>query len=107
MPAEVDPVGAENVIRGPRSGLSWNGLRRLLGRQHRGRFFAQPDTLLRWHRAMVRRKWTQPHRSGRPGIPVGPTAVILRLARENRTWGYRRIHGELAWSGVVLAGSSV
>jgi hypothetical protein len=72
------------------------GLSRLLDRQRRGRFFVQPDTLLRWHRDLVRRKWAQPHRSGRPSIPAGTTAMTLRLARENPTWGYRRIHGELA-----------
>jgi transposase InsO family protein len=84
------------------------GLSRLLDRQRRGRFFVQPDTLLRWHRDLVRRKWTQPHRSGRPSIPAGTTAMTLRLARENPTWGYRRIHGG-AWPGpgVILAPSSV
>ncbi len=82
-------------------------LSRLLDRQRRGRFFVQPDALLRWHRDLVRRKWTQPHRSGRPSIPAGTTAMILRLARENPTWGYRRIHGELPRSGVILARSSV
>jgi hypothetical protein len=43
----------------------------------------------------------------RPSIPAGTVAVILRLARENHSWGYRRIHGELARIGVVLAPSSV
>jgi putative transposase len=82
-------------------------LSRLLDRQRRGRFFVQPDALLRWHRDLVRRKWTQPHRSGRPSIPAGTTAMILRLASENPTCGYRRIHGELPRSGVILAHSSV
>jgi putative transposase len=67
----------------------------------------QPETLLRWHRDLVRRKWTQPHRPGRPSIPAGTVAIICRLAHENRTWGYRRIHGELARMGVVLSPSSV
>jgi len=67
----------------------------------------KPETLLRWHRDLVRRKWTQPHRPGRPSIPAGTVAIILRLARENSTWGYRRIQGELARMGVVLAPSSV
>ena len=83
------------------------GLGRLLDRRRRARFFVQPDTLIRWHRDLVRRKWTQPHRQGRPSIPTGTVAVILRLARENSTWGYRRIQGELARMGVILAPSSV
>src|SRR5664279_446972 len=83
------------------------GLGRLLDRRRRGRFFVQPDTLLRWHRDLVRRKWTQRRRSGRPSITAGTVAIIVRLARENPTWGYRRIQGELATTGVVVAPSSV
>ena len=48
-----------------------------------------------------------PHRPGRPSIPAGTVSIVLRLARENPTWGYRRIQGELATMGVVLAPSSV
>jgi putative transposase len=84
------------------------GLARLLPRQHLGRFFVQPATLLRWHRALVAKRWTYPHRRpGRPGIAKGTTALVLRLARENSTWGYRRIQGELATMGIVIAPSSV
>jgi transposase InsO family protein len=83
------------------------GLGRLLDRRRRGRFFVQPETLLRWHRDLVRRKWTQPHRPGRPSIPAGTVAIICLLARENPTWGYRRIQGELARMGIVVAPSSV
>jgi putative transposase len=83
------------------------GLSRLMDRRRRARFFVQPDTLLRWHRDLVRRKWTNAHRPGRTGIPAGTVAIILRLARENPTWGYRRIQGELSTMGVVLAPSSV
>jgi putative transposase len=84
------------------------GLSRLLGRRRRrGRFFVQPETLLRWHRDLVRRKWTYAHRPGRPSIPAGTVSIILRLARENPTWGYRRIQGEPARMGVALAPSSV
>jgi len=83
------------------------GLSRLVSRARRGRFFVQPETLLRWHRDLVCRRWTYPHRSGRPSVPVGTVGIVLQLARENFTWGYRRIHGELAMMGIRLAPSSV
>ena len=84
------------------------GLSRLLSPARRGRFLVQPETLLRWHRDLMRRKWTySQRRPGRPSIPVGTVSVILRLAKENPMWGYRRIHGELATMGVRLAPSSV
>ncbi len=83
------------------------GLGRLITRTKQHRFFVQPDTLLRWHRELVRRKWTYPKPSGRPRIPAGTVRVVVRLASENPTWGYRRIHGELATLGVELAPASV
>jgi len=83
------------------------GLSRHLGRRRLGRFFVQPETLLFWHRDLVRRKWIYAHRPGRPSIPAGTVEIILRLARENPTLGYRRIQGELTMMGVALAPSSV
>jgi transposase InsO family protein len=84
------------------------GLSRLLSAARRGRFFVQPETLLRWHRELVRRKWTYSHRPpGRPAVRAGTVSLVLRLATENPTWGYRRIQGELATMGVRLAPSSV
>jgi putative transposase len=91
----------------PQDRALFAGLSRLMDRRRRGRFIVQPETLLRWHRELVRRKWTQRRRPGRPSIPAGTVAIILRLARENPTWGYRRIQGELATMGIVLAPSSV
>jgi putative transposase len=83
-------------------------LARLLSGQRLGRFFVQPATLLRWHRDFVAKRWTYPHgRSGRPPIAKGTTAVVVRLAKENPSWGYRRIHGELAIMGIEIAASSV
>ena len=58
-------------------------LGRLMDRRRWGGCFVQPETLLRWHRDLVRRKWIYARRPGRPSIPVGTVAIILRLAREN------------------------
>jgi putative transposase len=66
----------------------------------------QPATLLRWHRDLVRRCWTYPHRPGRPTVAVEIRALVLRLARENPTWGYRRIHG-LCRLGYGIGASTV
>jgi putative transposase len=67
----------------------------------------QPATLLRWHRDLVRRRWTYPHRRGRPSLAVKIRGLVLRLARENPTWGYRRIHGELCRLGYEIGASTV
>jgi putative transposase len=67
-----------------------------------------PDTLLRWHRRRIARHWTQPSRSpGRPSTAVEIRRLVLRMATENSTWGYRRIHGELLRLGHHLAASTV
>ncbi len=84
------------------------GLWRLLPRLRQGHFFVQPATLLRWHRDLVAKRWTYPHRRpGRPAVSTGTTALVLRLAKQNPAWGYRRIHGELAAMGITIAPSSV
>jgi putative transposase len=66
----------------------------------------QPDTVLRWHREMVRRRWAQKSQrrvSGRPRTHARVRTLVLRLAGENPGWGYRRIHGELAGLGIKVA----
>jgi hypothetical protein len=68
-----------------------------------------PDTILRWHRDIVRRRWAARSgrgKTGRPATRRNIKALILRLARENPSWGYRRIHGELAGLGVKIAAST-
>jgi putative transposase len=75
------------------------GLARLLPRPTRRGLFVRPGTLLRWHRDLVRRRWSYPHSRGRPATAALIRALVLRLARENPTWGYRRIHGELCRLG--------
>ena len=76
-----------------------DGLARLLSRPSWNRLFVRPETLLRWHRDLVRRRWCYPHRRGRPSTSSELRTLVLRLSRENPTWGYRRIHGELCRLG--------
>jgi putative transposase len=83
------------------------GLARLLPRWVWQGRLVQPTTLLRWHRDLVRRRWTYPHRRGRPGVALELRDLVLRLARENPTWGYRRVHGELCRLGYRIGASTV
>jgi hypothetical protein len=72
------------------------------------RLIVTPGTILRWHRDIVRRRWarlSRRGRSGRPPVRRRVRSVVLRLARENEWWGYRRIHGELAGLGIAVAPS--
>jgi transposase len=83
-------------------------LPRVLPRRHRQGFIVTPQTLLRWHRELVRRKWTQPQRSpGRPPVNDRVRQLVLRLARENPCWGYPRIAGELGKLGLRVSPSTV
>jgi putative transposase len=85
-----------------------SALARLLPRSRRQHLFVTPRTLLRWHADLVKRRWTYPkHGPGRP--PIRPTirALVLRLAAENPTWGYRRIAGEIASLGRKVSPATV
>ena len=66
-----------------------------------------PSTILRWHRQLITRRWTNPPvRPGRPAVPAGVRALVLRLATENPTWGYRRVRRELASLGYQIGAST-
>ena len=84
------------------------GLSRLLPRVRWAAFFVTPATLLRWHRQLIARRWTYPRRGpGRPPVTAELGELVLRLARDNPTWGCRRIQGELAGLGYRIAPSTI
>jgi putative transposase len=100
--------------RTPRPRLNWTdraviaALARLLPTRRRRGFLITPATILRWHRQLVRRRWTTAGTPpGRPAIPAGVRALIVRLATENPRWGYRRVHGELRGLGYQIGASTV
>jgi putative transposase len=71
-------------------------------------FPVKPETLLRWHKQLVARRWTYRHgKPGRPPLEASLRTLILRLARENPHWGYRRIVGELKGVGIAVSATSV
>jgi len=81
---------------------------RMLPRHSWAAFSVRPETLLAWHRRLVARRWTYPHRRpGRPPINRDVRDLILRLARENSSWGYLRVAGELRKLGIAVSPSSV
>jgi putative transposase len=81
---------------------------RILPKEHWGAFLVRPETLLRWHRSLVARKWTRPYRRpGRPAIDPEVCKLILVMARENPRWGYLRIKGELGKLGIRTSATSI
>jgi transposase InsO family protein len=83
-------------------------LAKLLPRELWSVFLVTPATLLRWHRELIRRRWTYPTGpGGRRGLGPEVVEVVLRLARENPRWGYVRIVGECRKLGVPISATSV
>jgi transposase len=74
------------------------------------RLLVHPDTILRWHRELLARRhatMSRPRRRGRPRTLHSIRALVLRLARENNSWGYRRVHGKLLTLGIKVPASTV
>jgi putative transposase len=99
--------------RNPKPRMDWAdrailaALARMLAGPARTSRLVTPGTLLRWHRRLVRWRWTHPPKGGRPPIEAKVAALIGQMARENPSWGYKRIQGELLGIGYQVGASTV
>jgi hypothetical protein len=81
---------------------------RILPKERWSCFIVTPQTLLRWHRELVRRKWTyRQRRTGRPRLDPKIRALAIRMATENPRWGYIRIQGELRKLGIRVGATTI
>jgi putative transposase len=95
------------MTRAKADGSVARAVTRILPRQLRMSRLVTPDTLLRWHRRLVRWQWTYPPKGGRPPVDGKLAALIGQMARENPGWGYKRIQGELLGLGYRVGASTV
>ncbi len=100
-------VGRPRLRR--RDRLFMAAISKALPRSRWSSFLVSPQTLLRWHRELVRRKWTfrRPSAGGRPSIPGEVRELILRMGRDNPRWGCIRIRGELAKLGIRVSATTI